>query len=289
MSRREDQAARWLLRSAAERQASPEFARWIAQPGNRQVFAQLSVLLEELPREPELAALPLPAPRKLSRRQMLAAGGATAVVATAAALSLPDGTPVLQSGRGARIAADLPAGTLLLDAGSRAELPEGAALRLISGRAEIRCPEPVEAELPGCRLIAQGRVSLHRSGRGGEVSVIGGRCRLQPDAGPQLVLAAGQEALVLPGEMPQVRDSDLAEALAWTEGRAVFEDRPLRAVVEDLNRYRAGHVQLLGGLGAVRVSGSYPTDRPEQGLDGLVAGLSLTRRDVTPWLVLLSA
>jgi transmembrane sensor len=54
------------------------------------------------------------------------------------------------------------------------------------------------------------------------------------------------------GRNAYAEPANIAEDLAWTSGHLVLEDRSLREVVEELNRYVSGSVLLLGGETANR-------------------------------------
>jgi transmembrane sensor len=59
----------------------------------------------------------------------------------------------------------------------------------------------------------------------------------------EVLLTAGKQVVVQPsGSAEAVREVDTARALAWSEGRLVFDGVPLRDVAEEFNRYN--HVQL---------------------------------------------
>jgi transmembrane sensor len=59
----------------------------------------------------------------------------------------------------------------------------------------------------------------------------------------EVLLTAGKQVVVQPsGSAEPVREVDTERALAWSEGRLVFDGVPLRKVAEEFNRYN--HVQL---------------------------------------------
>lgn len=59
----------------------------------------------------------------------------------------------------------------------------------------------------------------------------------------EVLLTAGKQVVVQPsGSARPVREVDTARALAWSEGRLVFDGVPLREVAEEFNRYN--HIQL---------------------------------------------
>jgi transmembrane sensor len=71
-------------------------------------------------------------------------------------------------------------------------------------------------------------------------------------------LTAGKQVVVQPsGGAEPVREVDTARALAWSEGRLVFDGVPLREVAEEFNRYN--HIQL-------RIEGDDLAQRPVRGV-----------------------
>lgn len=296
MKDRERQAARWLMCAPRQREAMPEFAAWIADPENRRLFDEMARIWDGIADAPGLETLPLPAPRRISRRQMLAGGAGVAVAAGAAGFALLPEPGGLRTGRGERRVAALgPGREVTLDAASRASFaPEAGVFRLTEGRAQLRIDRTgaaLEVALPAAQLrLGEGVFDLHLLGARTELSVLEGAARvLQADAAVA-TLAPREKAVLSAAGGLRMAPADTAEAMAWTQGRAVFEDSPLPDVIADLDRYLPGKVVLRGSrAAALRVTGSYPTDRPEQGLDGIVAALGLARSGVGPWLVILSA
>jgi len=60
-------------------------------------------------------------------------------------------------------------------------------------------------------------------------------------------------------------------ALAWRQGRLVFDRAPLEQIVAELNRYRAGRIMVIGDeLAAQKVSGVFDAND----IDGAIAALS---------------
>lgn len=69
---------------------------------------------------------------------------------------------------------------------------------------------------------------------------------------------------------------DLAQVLAWRSGRLVFFDKPLLAVVSELERWRPGKIFIPDPqLAARRVSLILNLDKPEQMLDVLAKALAI--------------
>jgi transmembrane sensor len=68
----------------------------------------------------------------------------------------------------------------------------------------------------------------------------------------------------------RVESANLSEDLAWTNGRLVLEDRSLREVVDELNRYYGSNVVLLGGeLANRRINAVVDLEHIDDWLDAL--------------------
>ena len=79
------------------------------------------------------------------------------------------------------------------------------------------------------------------------------------------------------------------EDFAWTEGRLVFTDRPLKAVMADLDRYWPGMIWVRGNdLAALPVSGSYRLDDPPAVVAALAAATGAQISAYGEWLLILS-
>lgn len=96
----------------------------------------------------------------------------------------------------------------------------------------------------------------------------------KPGAAPQLFLTAGQQVTVeRSGHAAPVRSVDATRALAWAQGRLVFEDDTLGDVVAAFNRYNRTQIHLAdAALAARRVSGVFEATDPETLLAFVQAG-----------------
>lgn len=99
-----------------------------------------------------------------------------------------------------------------------------------------------------------GRVTV--TVREGLVEVRGAR------PGAVVHLRPGEQVEVTDGGIGESRAVDPAMSLAWMDGRLVFEDRPLGAVLAELDRYHPGIIVVPAGLAGVRITGSYRLDDP---------------------------
>ena len=73
----------------------------------------------------------------------------------------------------------------------------------------------------------------------------------------------------------------------WMRGRLVFDNRPLGEVVAEIGRYRRGWVVIPSpALRALRVSGTFGTDDPEQALRSVEEILALETTRISPRFVI---
>lgn len=87
-------------------------------------------------------------------------------------------------------------------------------------------------------------------------------------------LAPGQ-AIVLGGNSPAPQSVQPADT-AWASGMLVFEDAPLGKVLETANRYSRRKVSIEdASLGALRVTGTFRADRPDELAATLAAAFGL--------------
>ena len=101
--------------------------------------------------------------------------------------------------------------------------------------------------------------------RRGSVSV-----HLGDGAGIGARLSAGEMLEIVPGEPARRARFDADTMLAWLDGRIVFRDKPLGAVLEQVGRYHPGWIFLAGeDLAKARVSGSFRLDDPGAIVDSL--------------------
>lgn len=87
-------------------------------------------------------------------------------------------------------------------------------------------------------------------------------------AGEQVTMPADDT-----GEIPPVRTVDTSRALAWAQGRLVFENEPLTEVISEFNEYN--HLQLHlsdPALAARRISGVFDATDPQTLLAFIQAG-----------------
>lgn len=309
----DEQAALWAARldgselSAADQR---ELAAWLAaDPAHRPLlssYCQFSADLEQqLPLlagvRDELAESPT-APRAARsfpwwRRPALA--GATLAAAAALAVFLWPGRPQNHSQNlGTAVAArqefTLPDGSRLeLNAQTAAVVELTATerrVRLAGGEAFFRVAKdparPFFVETPAGSVRVTGTEFNVRteSAASLEVTVREGSVQVRPGGTATPRHLKGGERLVSRGrdaEVTALAPGQLADALAWRQGRIVFTDTPLREALARFARYHGRTLTATDAAALKRVGGNYSLDD----LDGFLAfleetdgmGLHLTR------------
>ncbi|MEA1648910.1 FecR domain-containing protein [Nitrospirillum sp. BR 11164] len=141
---------------------------------------------------------------------------------------------------------------------------------LVRGRASFTTaatdPRPFEVEAAGRHVQVQPgatQLDIRRDADDVTVTLVEGGARvagLLGDATP-VTLAGGQQ-LVMAADMGQgagarLSQPNVADAIAWQGGRAVFRDDTLAAAVAEMNRYSAVKLAVAPEVAALRVSGTY--------------------------------
>lgn len=87
----------------------------------------------------------------------------------------------------------------------------------------------------------------------GLVTLVEGKVRTSTSSGTgNVTLKPGDQLAFNAGELGQVQSTDLASAEAWRRGRLVMNSVSLQDVVNEINRYRHGHVHILNSALAQR-------------------------------------
>ena len=123
------------------------------------------------------------------------------------------------------------------------------------------------------------------------VALTKGELDLRTGDGPDdtaLMLTAGHQARLSHDGAFGPTALNNAAATAWLRGQIVFFDTPLPDVVAELNRYRAGRILILDGdLDGLTVSGVFPANNPNAGLDAIASTLPVRVTRLTDLLVIL--
>ena len=165
-------------------------------------------------------------------------------------------------------------------------------VRLIAGEASFAPaddrPRPFEVVAGnGTMSTMNARFDIRHLGATTRVTCFEREVRIaHPDGnvvlGPRQQVTYGTEAIA------QAVSIDPAIASAWQRGLMIFDMTPLGEVVDELNRYRSGHIVLLNqGLAKNPVNGRFRIDRPDDALAQIELAFGVRRRMLPGGLVLL--
>jgi transmembrane sensor len=94
---------------------------------------------------------------------------------------------------------------------------------------------------------------------------------------PSIRVNRGEELDFSDSGVPSpLRQTDAQAATAWTHGRMIFDDQPLRYVIEGVNRYYPRQIAVSPGAGALRFSGIVFDHEIDNWLQGLEKVLPVT-------------
>lgn len=110
------------------------------------------------------------------------------------------------------------------------------------------------------------------------------------DANKQVLLDEGQKAVLMTkrGQFAIAENINTNQASAWLNGKYVFDNSRLRAVIDEIARYHQGKIIIRGKkLENMTVSGVLNLDEPQEAIEILASMLSLKVATVTPYLVII--
>lgn len=272
------QAANWFSRNRNDRSHASRdlFNTWLADPAHAQAYAEFEALWTELG---ELEALnaPLALPVRKRRRTGLALATAAAVLCAVFAMNI--GAPVtLQQQQ--IVTREQGARTVVLDDGSRLTVNANTRVRVdfsahqrtlyldqgqlyIEVAANKEQPLVVQAGAARIRVVGTG-FDVRRSQRQLVVSVDHGQVAFMPDPKTSTLLTARQRATYSYANASlQSQTLGKGEVADWRSGRLAFRNRELASLVDELDLYRPGIIQLAGGpLSHYKVSGNLDVSDP---------------------------
>jgi transmembrane sensor len=149
---------------------------------------------------------------------------------------------------------------------------------------------PFQVRAGEVQATALGTVyAVRREGEAVEVVVKRGRVAVT-DALDRVELSAGEAIGRKADGLGARHRLDVDSALAWQEGRLVFEQAPLAQVLKALERYRPGWL-LIGDeqLRGLKVSGTFQLDRLDEGLATLEQAFGLSIRRYSDYLLVFKA
>ena len=288
------QAATWFARLHADELSENEQAAhraWLdADPAHRLAYERVErmwSMLSDFSATPDisqrLAAIPAATaeqarpqlPRRPRRLQWLAvcAAALTAVVIGWRVFApAPPGEQRYASAVGEQR-------SITLDDGTQVDLDTGTTLRvrysrqqrrieLDQGRAFFKVahdsarPLTVDTAQGSVRAVGT-QFEVYRQDNGLDVTLFEGKVQLRAAAADDsaaavTTLTPGQRARMTAGKAPQVQNFQGGRAPAWIDGQLVFADLPLRAAIEEFNRYGGSPLRVNdAALGELRVSGVF--------------------------------
>lgn len=306
-----EQALAWFVRinsgdaTAAERQ---DHGHWLeAHPDHQTEYAKLGAIWSDLDRiaDPRSNALCLektrpetPPRRHLGRRGFLAGGALAAGVAGLAGLNgIPYWLSDYATATGEQRTVSLSDGSVVtLDADSAIALAYDdrvRCIRLLQGRAFFDVAKdtgrPFIVEAANGSATAHGtRFVVHQWADTVTVSVEESTVSVVAPDSSRVVLQAGEYVSYALKGIGEVESGDVEAATAWRRGKLIFEDRPLRQVIADANRYRSGTIRIMdSALLDLRVSGIFDITNPDGVLDAITSGLPVQALHLSRYLVLL--
>lgn len=107
-------------------------------------------------------------------------------------------------------------------------------------------------------------------------------------ADTQLVLDEGQQVSLIEeyDRLTNVEKINIKQVQTWKAGKFVFNNEPLKKVVEELNRYTSKKIVIQGSKNEqLRVTGVLNLDNPIASLQALAQQLGLKVNNVTPFLI----
>lgn len=275
------QAAAWVVRLRTDDVVETDWlaaAEWLdADPAHRLAFDEAEGLwaaLDDAPLLRTASVSDLVAFRERrqgpARRWLIAAPALAAAVAAAVLIA-----PMLQSAP-VQVYRTAPGETrdVTLDDGTRLSINGGSSLsvKMERGRRTVRmeraevmfdvahdASRPFEVTVGESRVRVLGTAfNIRRTANATEVSVTRGLVQVSDLDAParQVRLGVGQQVRRDDaGDQLLTGAVDPAAAVGWTEGRRVYDDRPLSEVAEDLSRAFATPVTVSPGASELRFSG----------------------------------
>lgn len=276
----DEQAAHWFARNrnAPSRESREQFHIWHATPAHArayQAFESLWADLGELEQVSKPAVLPARTPER--RRAGFALATAAAILCAVFALNVGAPAPLYQQN-----VATLAQGTktILLPDGSTLNVNINTRLRIAfsahqrdiyldQGQLYIEVapnkehPLVVHAGDARVKVVGTG-FDVRRSPRQLEVSVAHGEVAFVPNARTSTLLGAQQRATyTYANETLQENTLNTNEIANWRTGHLAFRNRELASLIEELDLYRPGVIELANGpLAHYKVSGNLDVSDP---------------------------
>jgi transmembrane sensor len=299
-----EEAAAWVLR-LAEAEAHPilreAFEEWRAGSDDRaRAFAEAQAswaLLGEHAAAPELLTLRSEALDRARRtgqqrwagaarvdRRWLAAGVAALVAAPLAVgwwlRARSTALSVFETAHGEQRTIVLADGSRMsMDARTRVTVAFSHDLRsieLVAGRANFEVAKdiarPMKVHSAGRTVTALGTVfTVEQQPHTVIVTLVEGRVAVSGQTARPIELTPRQQLTLADGATAVLRDVDPEEALAWREGKLIFNDEPLGAAAARMNNYGEPTLVIDGEAQGLRISGVFRAGDTDAFVEALAA------------------
>lgn len=280
-----DEAAQWYARlnnKTISTDTLRAFQKWKREGDHRQAYMDIAAFwrkVGELAKDEDIVKA---GEEALERKKPLGPGGkgvlgALIVAGLGAALAYGygayKGAPYETAIGEQRIVRLADGSKIRLDTNSRLRVRltgEARRIELQSGQAFFEVAHdpsrPFVVRAAGSEVRALGtRFDVRRRGDAVQVVLVEGRVRVNaPEPGSEVTLQPGQQVEVRDGKAASPTRVDAASATSWTAGRLVFQNQPLSAAIDEVNRYSRAKVVLdAPGLTSTPVSGSFESGDTE--------------------------
>ncbi|MBV4465213.1 transmembrane sensor [Pseudomonas sp. F-14 TE3623] len=161
-------------------------------------------------------------------------------------------------------------------------LQEGEIL-VETGHGDAR-PFIVETREGSMRALGT-RFLVKREEEGTRLSVLKSAVAAHPESSlEEQILREGQQVLMRSNGLGPIIALNLG-ADAWTRGMLVVDNARLEDLVEELGRYRRGHLGVTPEIADLRITGSFPLNDTDKALSALLPTLPVQIEQHTPWWV----
>jgi transmembrane sensor len=299
-----EQAAAWVVRLSGEPTPADldRFERWRAQsPEHEQAFERAQAawsIVGENSTAPELIAMRRDALQRAGHRSRrwirasLVAALVLVIVVPIAVLQWPESrtsvTQELQTRRGEQR-------VIMLADGSRVSLDaltwlkvtytqEARNVTLLEGRANFEVARdltrPMNVSVGNRTVTALGTIfTVEREAQEIIVTLVEGRVAVaSADRSIPRVEMRPRQQLRIDNSGPGTLDTDVdpVQALAWREGKLIFDDEPLTLVAARMNKYLPTPLVVEGAARDVRISGVFKAGDLRAFIDGMEGLFGLT-------------
>jgi transmembrane sensor len=165
-------------------------------------------------------------------------------------------------------------------------LQEGEIL-VETGHGDAR-PFIVETREGSMRALGT-RFLVKREEEGTRLSVLQSAVAAHPQSTPdELILREGQQMLIRNNGLGPITALNLG-ADAWTRGMLVVDNVRLEDLIQEIGRYRPGHLGVAPEVADLRITGSFPLRDTDLALSALLPTLPVQIEQHTQWWVTVAA